>query len=312
MISKAMLASTCLLVGILASPAPAGAAGLLTSHGESIVFTKICINGGVNCHITPAPVEAYGGGPGTPNGAASHPLSGNASASGAYVGPLATPQLKAQAQALSDPMSWSFGSTSVLQGYTWAGAAAMPVGFVGNLTYDLTQGPVAALAGLYASVWIVDASFVDANDPMAHFNLLDNIVSNPHNGATNPCSDDPGVIGFSKYTDTSGSGPQSAALSLVDDCTGNPLTVQPGQQFYMLARLTTSASYMSSADASHTFSIDLDPTTAVEARAQILANLLPTAAASVPEPATWAMMIIGFGAVGTLARSTRRRSAAAS
>ncbi len=31
------------------------------------------------------------------------------------------------------------------------------------------------------------------------------------------------------------------------------------------------------------------------------------AASAVPEPATWAMMIIGFGAVGSMARSSRRR-----
>ena len=31
-------------------------------------------------------------------------------------------------------------------------------------------------------------------------------------------------------------------------------------------------------------------------------------AAAVPEPATWAMMIIGFGAVGSMVRTTRRRN----
>ena len=30
---------------------------------------------------------------------------------------------------------------------------------------------------------------------------------------------------------------------------------------------------------------------------------------AVPEPATWAMMIIGFGAVGSMVRTTRRRNA---
>lgn len=39
--------------------------------------------------------------------------------------------------------------------------------------------------------------------------------------------------------------------------------------------------------------------------------VLYSTGAAVPEPATWAMMIIGFGAVGTMARSTRRRSSLA-
>lgn len=34
------------------------------------------------------------------------------------------------------------------------------------------------------------------------------------------------------------------------------------------------------------------------------------AVSAVPEPATWAMMIIGFGAVGSMVRTSRRRSAA--
>ncbi len=40
-------------------------------------------------------------------------------------------------------------------------------------------------------------------------------------------------------------------------------------------------------------------------------TLLPVGAISaVPEPATWAMMIVGFGAVGSMVRTTRRRNAA--
>jgi hypothetical protein len=38
---------------------------------------------------------------------------------------------------------------------------------------------------------------------------------------------------------------------------------------------------------------------------------IDTVASAVPEPATWAMMIVGFGAVGTMVRSRRRLAAAA-
>lgn len=44
--------------------------------------------------------------------------------------------------------------------------------------------------------------------------------------------------------------------------------------------------------------------------ALLVTDLVGTAAA-VPEPATWAMMIIGFGAMGSAIRSTRRRRFAA-
>lgn len=38
-------------------------------------------------------------------------------------------------------------------------------------------------------------------------------------------------------------------------------------------------------------------------------GVVPPPSSAVPEPATWAMMIIGFGAVGSMARSARRRVA---
>jgi hypothetical protein len=47
--------------------------------------------------------------------------------------------------------------------------------------------------------------------------------------------------------------------------------------------------------------------------AQLLANIrfVERITSAVPEPATWAMMIIGFGAVGTMVRGSRRRTALA-
>jgi len=44
-------------------------------------------------------------------------------------------------------------------------------------------------------------------------------------------------------------------------------------------------------------------------QAQIMGKITMISSA-VPEPSTWAMMIVGFGAVGAMVRSTRRRNAA--
>ncbi|HVK41133.1 MAG TPA: THxN family PEP-CTERM protein [Phenylobacterium sp.] len=49
---------------------------------------------------------------------------------------------------------------------------------------------------------------------------------------------------------------------------------------------------------------------AFDNKADIMASVSMVTSA-VPEPATWAMMIIGFGAVGTMVRSSRRRTALA-
>ncbi len=53
-----------------------------------------------------------------------------------------------------------------------------------------------------------------------------------------------------------------------------------------------------------------DVTHAFDNKADIMASVSMVSSA-VPEPATWAMMIIGFGAVGTMVRTSRRRNALA-
>ncbi len=56
-----------------------------------------------------------------------------------------------------------------------------------------------------------------------------------------------------------------------------------------------------------------DVTHAFDNKADIMASvsMVTLVRSAVPEPATWAMMIIGFGAVGTMARASRRRNALA-
>ena len=56
-----------------------------------------------------------------------------------------------------------------------------------------------------------------------------------------------------------------------------------------------------------------DVTHAFDNKADIMAKvtMITQLSSSVPEPGTWAMMIIGFGGVGTMIRSSRRRTALA-
>ena len=46
-------------------------------------------------------------------------------------------------------------------------------------------------------------------------------------------------------------------------------------------------------------------------RGSILDNVSISNVAGVPEPSTWAMMILGFGLIGSVLRSSRRRGMAA-
>jgi hypothetical protein len=100
-------------------------------------------------------------------------------------------------------------------------------------------------------------------------------------------------------------------------CTGSDtFLLNPGESFYVWARLAVLRSAFGATDASHTFNVNIAP----EAQANI-EQLLPSLSiadgstfsvrtdAPVPEPSTWAMMILGLGAAGALLR--RRRPATA-
>jgi hypothetical protein len=92
--------------------------------------------------------------------------------------------------------------------------------------------------------------------------------------------------------------------------------LDPGETFYVWARLSVLRAAGGVTDASHTFNVNIAPEAqgAVEDLLPSLAladgsNLIVPTDAPVPEPATWAMMLLGFGAAGAILR--RRRVAVA-
>ncbi|MBL8771780.1 MAG: PEPxxWA-CTERM sorting domain-containing protein [Phenylobacterium sp.] len=99
-------------------------------------------------------------------------------------------------------------------------------------------------------------------------------------------------------------------------CSGaETYVLNPGESFYVWATLGVLRSGPGVTDASHTFNITIAP----EYEAQVTNELAPRlavadganlsiAVAAIPEPSTWALMILGFGAAGAALR--RRRTAA--
>lgn len=106
-----------------------------------------------------------------------------------------------------------------------------------------------------------------------------------------------------------GTGAQTSTLDTAGGTCGGGSTfsIAPGQDFYVLARLLTYQYLPGAHDASHTFVVDISPLVSTETRAQIAAGALqPISLAAVPEPSSWALLIVGFGAAGATMRRRRK------
>ena len=109
-----------------------------------------------------------------------------------------------------------------------------------------------------------------------------------------------GVLGFG-YAIGALSGGETSIHIATQGCSGSPVVINPGQTVLAAAWLQTPVNRYGWVDASHTFTMDYDPELSAEVRAN-LAESMVAGYSAVPEPATWAMMILGFGLVGAVAR----------
>jgi len=136
----------------------------------------------------------------------------------------------------------------------------------------------------------------------------DLISNNDVNFAT--CGDS-GVVAVSGYnTDGISAGEHSATLGLNSRCGGGAITLNPGDSFVVVATLQAISNRGGFIDAMHTFTVQYDEahtylagTTESVGDGFLARNV--AVGASVPEPASWALMIGGFGAAGAMLRRRR-------
>lgn len=100
----------------------------------------------------------------------------------------------------------------------------------------------------------------------------------------------------------------------VNECRVGSMRIQPGQTYVIVATLQAISNRGGWADAFHTMDVQFDEanTTFLDGTPVpqgYLSATMSSQVASVPEPATWASLLLGIGALGGLAR--RRRAAAA-
>jgi hypothetical protein len=118
-----------------------------------------------------------------------------------------------------------------------------------------------------------------------------------------------GVLAYGELPMTRAlAGYHEGKIGLNTACGGGALMVTPGQEFVIMAVFQSVANRGGYMDATNTFRVQLAEDLPEDAK-NLLQETLVSARSVVPEPASWAMMIAGFGLVGAMAR--RRRPAAA-
>jgi hypothetical protein len=90
-------------------------------------------------------------------------------------------------------------------------------------------------------------------------------------------------------------------------CGASTVNLAAGEVIAFWARMQTFEDASETVDASHSFTVQLAPGLSADVVANLTQNL--TQFIPVPEPATWAMLVIGLGGVGGMIRTRRQKLA---
>ena len=187
--------------------------------------------------------------------------------------------------------------------YRWTGSESIDLGvdtFVGTLNYT-NSGPGTGSA--FAALSILDST---AGTSAAIGNAW--YFNDPHlfggNGRPFGC-DLPAAIAHAQTAIMTTSGSVSVALS--PTCGPATFHLNPGDDFFVWARMSMFHFGPGATDGSQGFSVALSPTLPAATLRSLIQNLRPISSTPVPEPSTWALTIFGFGMVGAALRRRARR-----
>ena len=119
-----------------------------------------------------------------------------------------------------------------------------------------------------------------------------------------------GIYGVASYDfATAAGGAGGGSLTLDRGCDGAAFTLTSGTEFVVFIFEQTPTNRGGFVDASHTLRLGLADSLTADQQATLIGGLV-SARSAAPEPASWALTILGFGGVGAVLRSARRKRAA--
>lgn len=215
------------------------------------------------------------------------------------------PVLKALSRSTGNN-SRTVGSAQAWQTFTYSGPAGVEYRLQGQIDFTGNASPANSLlpgGGSYtAFIGIWDLAAFPISPSAAPFFGLPSY--NPGS-----CGVTAGLLGYASAIGNSTGGPAAFTLT-TQACGGGILTLNVGQQFVVHSNISLFTNRGGFIDASHTFVTLIDPTLPAETLAA-LSSGLTAAGRSVPEPASWALLIAGFGLTGGVMRRRRALAVAA-
>jgi hypothetical protein len=304
---RAALAAAVSGLALVTLPQAAQASGSIVGSA-GIITNRACTATDTNCATKPKNVDnVYGGMGGGLNAAYTGMPGGSSAAQQVTFGEGFLPIVRLNSTAGAETRTGS--SVTTFRSYTYEGDFAIDLALNGLLHYvnsfeDTTPGEALGEGIFYVHLAVVPIAFFDGLGPAT---TAADIIFNPAVGFPD-CSG--GALGFNTFSSAGTSGENDVSIGVSEACGGGAITINPGDQFGIVASMQAISNRGGFVDAMNTLRIlyDEERTVISGTDTKVAADYLHTAVnGAVPEPGTWALMIGGFGLAGSALR--RRRAA---